>query len=264
MKNYSFYLIIVVFFNYFICNVFAENNYYIVSIRKSPNAHEYDKAPEQEQNSLDELVNDRMNDIHEIIIDNNKTYVLENGKLDEKVENELAMTSQLKKRSFNETMENKKYKYIFMNSHRSQKYFKKFKRSMPVTPQMENSDNSDNSDNIDTSNTFNTFNNTTTTTSGTTTNSLEKEGEQYVDEDIEYIPFESNLVVHVCPILNYYAVIAYLSEPIVNEIQKLPNVIRVERSFSTAELHTIDYKASTKYYNVEDILKETHWKNVEV
>eukprot|EP00833_Pecoramyces_ruminatium_P006383 jgi/Orpsp1_1/1180415/evm.model.c7180000073349.1 len=47
---------------------------------------------------------------------------------------------------------------------------------------------------------------------------------------IEYIPFESILVKHVCPVLNYYAISAYLSEEAAEIVCKLSNVVNCEKS----------------------------------
>ncbi|ORX80881.1 hypothetical protein BCR32DRAFT_268641 [Anaeromyces robustus] len=220
MKNYPFYFSMVVIFNYFILNVLADNHYYIVSIRRYSNDKEYDKSSKQIQNSIDELVNDRMNDIYEIIADNTETYKLNNGQLDKKLE-ELTIISQLKKRSEIDTKEidtneeDRKYKFFFINSNRPQN-FHNFKRSLNST---------------------------------------------ITKEEIEYIPIESNLVIHICPILNYYAIVAFLSDDLVKEIRALPNVISCEKSSSTIAFRTIDYN---NFDNKEKILLKTNWKDIDV
>ncbi|ORX79575.1 subtilisin-like protein [Anaeromyces robustus] len=88
------------------------------------------------------------------------------------------------------------------------------------------------------------------------------------DEIEKYIPIESKLVSLLCPVLNYYAIRVYLSEEIIKEIVKLPNVIHCEKS-TTSENY--DYKYNTYnddinniYYNREEILKETGWSGLNV
>ncbi|ORY22719.1 hypothetical protein LY90DRAFT_707046 [Neocallimastix californiae] len=48
--------------------------------------------------------------------------------------------------------------------------------------------------------------------------------------NIEYIPIESKLINHICPILNYYTIRAYLSDSIVDKVKQLPNVIDCQKS----------------------------------
>eukprot|EP00833_Pecoramyces_ruminatium_P004190 jgi/Orpsp1_1/1178222/evm.model.c7180000064479.1 len=43
-------------------------------------------------------------------------------------------------------------------------------------------------------------------------NSRKNNNSYNLDSVMDYIPFESNLVSHICPASNYYIVIAYLSE----------------------------------------------------
>lgn len=97
-------------------------------------------------------------------------------------------------------------------------------------------------------------------------------------KDEEYIPVESNLVIDVCPVLNYYVVIAYLSEEIVNKVKLLPNVINCTKSKTLTNYHAIghDYDLnhhhhnnnnifnSSQYYNINEILNETHWNGVSI
>jgi len=88
MYKYSFsflFLIIVVIFDY-LNPVFAENDFYVVSIRRSENDKAYDEASVKEQNAVDDLVNDRMNDIYDIIEENKETYADEDGTIDEKLD----------------------------------------------------------------------------------------------------------------------------------------------------------------------------------
>jgi len=48
--------------------------------------------------------------------------------------------------------------------------------------------------------------------------------------DIQYISLESKLVSHICPILNTYAIKAYLSKEVAKKVEKLPNVISCEKA----------------------------------
>eukprot|EP00833_Pecoramyces_ruminatium_P010602 jgi/Orpsp1_1/1184634/evm.model.c7180000090319.1 len=226
MNNYAFYFTIVVMFNYFFLNALAGNNYYIISIERNPNDEEYDKASERLQNAVDKLVNDRMNDIFDIIVKNKKTYKLANGIMDEKLK-ELSLIRQLGKRNENEIPENDNIitKFLFVNKNRIQK-LPNVKRSL--------------------------------------------KDEEEEDKTIEYIPLESSLVSHICPVLNYYVIKAYLSDYVVNEVCCLPNIIGCRKAIATKEQRSIDYDdtnettSSSKYYNKEAILKETKWKDLEV
>jgi len=112
MSNFKFYFSIVVIFNFFFLNVIADNNYYMIGIKSNLTDVDYDDASEEIQNRIDELTNDIMNNIYNIIVDNKKTYVLENGKIDKNL-NEISEISQLKKRNLDE---NKKIKIEFINT----------------------------------------------------------------------------------------------------------------------------------------------------
>jgi len=192
MNYISFVFLIVIFINGFAFTL-AKNSYYIISIRRNKNDKDYDEASRKVQNALDELVNDRMNDIYEIISDNEDTFILKNGKQDEKLK-ELE-SNNLKKRHEGNT------KWRFKNINRPQTSNKKSKRS---------------------------------------------------SNEVE---IESQLVSYVCPVKNYYTIIAYLSDKIVDEIKKLPNVISCQKSQKLKEL---------SYYNLNSIKKETYWSGVEV
>jgi len=90
-----------------------------------------------------------------------------------------------------------------------------------------------------------------------------------VEEVIEYIPIESSLVIHICPVLNYYVVIAYLSDDVVDEIRKLPNVISCTKSttfknFIKKEKKRNTEGTSTTFYDKEKILEETKWNDLGV
>jgi len=120
MKNVNLlYLLITI--NYFIITS-ASNNDYVISIRRSKEDADYDEASKIIQYEIDELINDRMNDIYDIISDNENTYVLEDGKIDEKL-NEL-YSPKLKKRNERNT------KFRFINRNRPQKSFNSNKRSL--------------------------------------------------------------------------------------------------------------------------------------
>jgi len=213
MKSFSLIAIIVVLFNYYICSTYAENEneneFYIVGIKRDDNDDNYDKASQRVQNAINELVNDRMNDIYDIIEENKDTFILENGEMDEKLE-ELEDVK-IRKRS---NVNGKKVKYRFINVN-APEYNRPFNK-------------------------------------------------RDLESDVEYIPIESRIVAHICPIKNYYAVKAYLSPKIVPEIEKLENIIYVEKSNQASnEDVPLDNKQTT-YYNLEDIKKETKWLNVSV
>eukprot|EP00833_Pecoramyces_ruminatium_P007544 jgi/Orpsp1_1/1181576/evm.model.c7180000077768.1 len=76
------------------------------------------------------------------------------------------------------------------------------------------------------------------------------------EDEIELIPFESKLVIHVCPVADYYVIIAYLPETLVKEIESLPNIISVNKAGKL--------KKNSVYYNEKEILRETKWKGVSV
>ncbi|ORX78349.1 subtilisin-like protein [Anaeromyces robustus] len=244
MSKIYFIFSIIVFFNYFI-NTLAENSFYICSIRKSENDKVYDDESVKVQNEINELVNDRMNDIYNLIEDNKGTFILENGKLDEKL-NEIESLN-LRKRND----ENKKLYFINPNRVDSND-INIYKRS---------------------------FNST--------------------DSDVEYIPVELNILHHISPILNYYTILVYLSDELVDQVQALPNVISCEKSFKIQdqvykeeeeilinnnnnnnnnvnnnkekrddfdfekyqEEENMDYGI---YYDIDKIKEETKWSGVEV
>jgi len=208
MKKLSLVLIIVEFFNY-IAFTLAGNNYYIISIRRNKKDKEYDEASKNVQNAIDELVNDRMNDIYDIISENEETFKLDNGKQDKKLE-ELESTK-LMKRNGNI----KKIRFVNPNRPQVSKVNENFKRS----------------------------------------SDLIEENEE------EIIEIESQLVKHVCPVLNYYTIVAYLSDEIVNEIKKLPNVINCHKTQKLRLLNTSD---NQRYYDINAIKKQTHWSDVKV
>ncbi|ORX61833.1 hypothetical protein BCR32DRAFT_287991 [Anaeromyces robustus] len=66
------------------------------------------------------------------------------------------------------------------------------------------------------------------------------------EEDL--IPFDSKLVIHVCPVADYYVVIAYIPESLVEEIKSLPNVISCRKSGKL--------KKAMKEYNEKEILNK--------
>jgi len=231
MNRNFFIFLIVVIFNYFI-NVYAENNYYICAVIRDENDKYYDDAGEEVQTAIDELVNERMNDIYTIIKDNRNTYLLDNGEMDEKlIELELASSSSssLTKRS----IENKKL--LFVNEKRSIHYTRSqhiYKRSLSLT------------------------------------------------EEDELIAHDSQLVSHICPIKNYYAIRVYLSDAILGKVESLPNIKYCEKSVMTkvysdsnSDLHSTplendpndanDSNSNTDpYYDLQFIQKETNWNSV--
>ncbi|OUM61791.1 carbohydrate-binding module family 18 protein [Piromyces sp. E2] len=88
-------------------------------------------------------------------------------------------------------------------------------------------------------------------------------------EEVEYIPFQSDLVKHICSISNEYVILAYLSDAVVELVRNLPNVTGVSKSEDLKLSYntiTNEYRSdfSTKYYNKEDIVGETRWKDMDV
>ncbi|OUM61199.1 hypothetical protein PIROE2DRAFT_62659 [Piromyces sp. E2] len=144
----------------------AENNYYIIGIRRSENDKNFDKESPTVKEAIVELVNERMNNIYDIINNNKDTFIQENGELDEKL-NELNTTLPIPENA----------KFNFINNNRPE-------ANINPSP----------------------------------------------DSPVEYIPLNSKLVSHICPILNYYAIRAYLSDAIVEQVKQLPNIISCEKS----------------------------------
>lgn len=218
-----FLFIIVVIFNYGINNILAENNYYIIGIKRSDNDENYDKASKEVQKAVNILVNERMNDIYDIIGNNKDTYILENGKMDE-VLNEL---NNVELRRRNNDYNNITTKYSFINKNRRNKRKQNKTKNQNYKPSLNST----------------------------------------VDS-IEYIPIESVMVSHICPITNYYAITAYLSDEIVEEVRQLPNIIFCEKSYESQSEENSDGNDGSNspyfYYNLEYIQKETNWTGVSV
>ncbi|ORX75743.1 subtilisin-like protein [Anaeromyces robustus] len=234
MKNQFLFIFIFTFVHCFIY-AFAENAYYIVSIRRNKNDTNYDEASLTVQNKIDSIVNERMNDIYQLIIDNKDSYILENGKLDEKL-NELNKSLKSKRHL-------KKEKFQFINPNRQTKNKNK---------------NNDNKNKI-----------------------------SYYTEN-QFIPIESELVVHICPVSNYYAIKAYFSDLVAKKVEKLPNVTKVVKNGKLIKPKKATFlkkekratsnnnnnnnnnnknknnNTSTSYYNIEYIKKETQWNSVSV
>ncbi|ORX83275.1 subtilisin-like protein [Anaeromyces robustus] len=233
-------------------NGYAKNDSYIIGIRRNEKDNYYDNESQEIQEKIDELVNDRMNDIYEIIEDNKETYILENGEMDTRLV-ELNNSFQLKKRS----NKNKyKRKFYFINKTRPNKNIKNFKNFTKRSFKLKESNN---------------------------------------DFTNKYIPINSNLVNHVCPISNYYAIKAYLSDETLKLVRKLKNVIYCEKNRKLELSRTIqnlnknvnedgnennynNYNYNNNndnnnnnnknsiplYYNINEIKKETNWTDVNV
>jgi len=201
MNSFSLLYIFVAFINYSLV-VLAKNHYYIISIRRNESDIEYDKSTKNIQYAIDNFVNDRMNDIYNIIYENENTYTLDNGKKDSKLE-ELKLYK-LEKRS------NYRKRLIFKDRNRVKDY-----------------KTNGNKRSVDTN-------------------------------EVEEIEIESDLVSPICPILNYYAVRAYLSDNIVDIVKQIPNVIAVERS------KKLKNASQYNYFDIKQIKKETHWSDVSV
>ncbi|ORX79667.1 hypothetical protein BCR32DRAFT_328040 [Anaeromyces robustus] len=117
MNSYCFLLIIVILFNYFIDVVYSENAHYIVSILRKESDITFDDESQEVQLQIEKLVNDRMNDIYDVIEDNKESYTLENGEQDQKLE-ELE-TNPLRKRG------DKPTQYLFINPRKKNNHLKR-------------------------------------------------------------------------------------------------------------------------------------------
>ena len=83
--------------------------------------------------------------------------------------------------------------------------------------------------------------------------------------NIEYVPFDSKLVSYNSPILNYYTINVYLSEDIVEKVKDLPNVTECFESFELKRQRVDPNEFNSNFfYDKNQILKETGWKNVSV
>jgi len=100
------FLIVIILSSFLVNMAIATNNNYILGIRRSENDKTFDDESITVQQAIIELVNERMNDIYNIIIENQSTYVLENGAIDKKL-NELNSTLPLS--------ENTKFQFINVN-----------------------------------------------------------------------------------------------------------------------------------------------------
>eukprot|EP00833_Pecoramyces_ruminatium_P016134 jgi/Orpsp1_1/1190166/evm.model.d7180000077128.1 len=261
MNNYLFLFVIVVIFNYCFLDVLAKNNYYIVSIRRNKNDKYYDNESSENQKKIDEFVNERMNTIYDVIVDNNDTYFSKNGTINtdtylsnEETTNDI-LNELLSINKLKKRSENNKIvKFDFIDPNRPKKYDHEqyhSKRSLNST---------------------------------LTSNSND-------EIDIEYQPIKSKILYHICPILNYYAVQAYLSDDIVDEIKKIPNVINIEKVLPIKLEDEINNKndnddilqnndtrnnnannndkmkrenSFSTSYDRDSILDETKWKDVSV
>jgi len=85
---------------------------------------------------------------------------------------------------------------------------------------------------------------------------MNKRSDNSVEEDNL---FDSEIVIPLCPVSNYYAAGVYLSEDIIDEVKSVPGVINVEKSAKSSPDHYFG-----KYYDVEAIQKETNWTSVVV
>jgi len=228
MNNYFFSLIVLIFLNC-VSFVHSENSYYIVAILRNKSDKYYYKESQTVRNKIDELVNDRMNDIYDVIEKMKETYALENGELDEKLDE----LESLPKEKRNE----QRKKFLFLNKQDNGLY----KRSL----ELNKSDNSTSSD---------------------------------------YIPFESNLVMHITDVLNYKLVNAYLSDETAKTVCNMKNVLYCKKNeklniirndqMDTHEEVKLNLNKRSEdffnkhnkpeYYNIEAIKRETGWKKVSV
>ncbi|ORX88226.1 subtilisin-like protein [Anaeromyces robustus] len=228
MNNFLFFISILLF--NCIIGVYSKNANYIVAILRNKNDDNYDDANPNIQDKIDELVNDRMNDIYDIINKNKNTYISSDGKQDEKLEE--LKSNPLEKRSNHEST-----KLLFVNKR------KRINKN---------------------------------------SNGLSSEKPNFSkNSTIEYIPFESVLVNHICPVLNYYAINVYLSEETAEIVRKMENVIFCEESKKLKLSDTPqknnnhdddddddddddEINSNGNYYDIDAIKKETQWSDVSV
>ncbi|ORX76769.1 hypothetical protein BCR32DRAFT_271075 [Anaeromyces robustus] len=121
--NIQLFLIIILSLINFCTIVFSENAYYIIGIRRNKSDKNYYNESTSVQDKIDKLVNDRMNDIYDVIQDNKETYYLENGDMDQKLDE--LNSNPLKKRN------KKDKKFLFIN--KTKQSNKNFKRSLNST-----------------------------------------------------------------------------------------------------------------------------------
>jgi len=104
-------------------------------------------------------------------------------------------------------------------------------------------------------------------------------------DDDELIPHSSELVSHICPIKNYYAIRVYLSDAIVEKVESLPNIKYCEKSFELDASNSNSDEQITEsvndsnetndsndsndsnsdsdtYYDLKYIKEETNWNSV--
>ena len=228
MKNYSFFLVIVVIFNYCILNTLAKNNFFIITIQRDVKDKKYYDYNFFDQSKFTEFVNDRMNDIYDIIAENKDTYNTNNETVDVNL-GEIDNTYHLRKR--NDGTQDEIVKFDFFSNRKnslSKRSFDHRHNSYPIP-----------------------FSNSTTIKNKT----------QHGKNRIKYIPIDSTLVKPICPILNTYAINVYLSSSMVSEIKnRIPNIVEIEERI-TGHSHSLPYE---KYYNENEILQETHWKELNV
>ncbi|ORX75610.1 subtilisin-like protein [Anaeromyces robustus] len=209
MKYDSTFFKIIVIFSYFINIILAENSYYIVSIQRTKKDKNYDNSSKKVQIAIDQLVNDRLNDIYNLIEQYKDTYKLSNGKLDENLK-ELDLYFNNKNKRSNEE-NGVKRKFLFLNSNRPQN-INLYKRSSE-----------------------------------------------------ELIPIDSSLASPLCPVSNYYAVGVYLSDGLLDIVKSLPNIIGCDKSeFLKPSLSFEPGIPKNKYYDLNEIKKETNWTDVSV
>eukprot|EP00833_Pecoramyces_ruminatium_P010282 jgi/Orpsp1_1/1184314/evm.model.c7180000089047.1 len=195
MKNYFVLFTIVIIFNYFI-SVHSKNSNFIITIQRKKSDKNYDDETPKEQVKIDEFVNDKMNDVFDIIIENKDTYG-DDKKLEE--------LNSLPKRKRDNNQRN--VVLVFKNRTRPNRNLQK--RSLELT----NSGNS----------------------------------------TVEYIPYESDLIKHVCPVLNTYAISAYLSDEAAEIVCKMDNIIDCVKSTNYKPTYTIHNKNENENENEDDI-----------
>jgi len=278
----------------YINTVFAKNRYYIISIRRNDTDLNYDDASGCEQLFIDELVNDRMNDIYNIISKNKNSYISIEGKMDEKLDELTTVSSTLRKRDENEIkddleseieikedsepdneiIENSEMEIEIKESDSEEEICDiseliiKIKEYSELNEKLK--DSSDSEDEIPVKK-FRFVNK----------NRPPKNNSFLSETKDQYISIESNLVSHIVPVLNYYTVKAYLSSDVAEKVRSLPNVISCEiahkiekpvfKKLKDKECHkkhktynSNKFKRSSSHYDLSYIKKETGWSDVSV
>ncbi|ORX78904.1 hypothetical protein BCR32DRAFT_301338 [Anaeromyces robustus] len=236
MYNFTNLILLIALLNY-VSLIYAENESYIVAIRRKETDKVYNNESPEIQKKIDILVNDRMNDIYDIIEENKDTYILENGEMDEKLE-ELDNSIQLKKRS-----NKNKIKLFFIDKNRPYKNNELIKRSLES-------------------------NNSTVEYipfESNLVNQICPIANYYAIK--VYLSKETLKIVCNLENVIYCEKDEITEEPEISEISDIPEIITSENGNKNDNKEKSINKRdnnSSLYYNINEIKKETKWSNVNV